>query len=660
MIGFFDAFTLARTKLRAKKVLLITTITLASLLFGVIIAGVITITGATNSAETYLKSSLSNRYLVEVNSVVPQNVQGFIGRDTVPDEATKKTLLALQDQYTNSQEVLAKQYNVPFDTSTIEQIIIPSPFGIKTSNGQLQQVINTDSPIWRLYVKQLQANWVKTAQNKLSDLKVAAQAHGATAYYSNLYGSLNFLNAQYLEGGKENLTKYGQTPDYDATNPATSAIQGSGYVFTDQSLIQRFILPENAKRQQNNTAVPVVVTSKEAVKLFGDGLGIPKEPTDAAGQIAWTKNLQNKINGQTYQVCYRSQGELNLLQQITQQNSDAETQTKDHPYTPPTLTYNLPTSTCGDLTVKNDSRTAAEKTAAANQEAYQKANGNYQPLTHQLLTFQIVGIMAVTGNSSTTYTDISSFVNGLLSVSYYNGAFIPNQLYNRLAPQDQHKGILQNTDSGSASYSQPLMDAGIGDTVVAFPSAQQAQDFINADTCYNGTDSCTKQWTSQLYGSNYLLIKNFGSFIESIARIALPIALILAVIIIWITMARVITDSRHETAVFRALGAKRVDIIRIYVSYSLMVALLVVVFALVLGAIGAGVIEALYGAQATNYAKVAYGVFDQLQPFSFIGININLIGAIILAILVISLIAVLPPLIRNVRRNPIRDMRDDS
>lgn len=663
MIGFFDALTLARTKLRTKKVLLTVTVVLASLVFGVIIAGATVITGATNSAQTYLKSSLDNRYLVELNPVIPNDVSGFISTDTAPSDSLKTTLITLQDQYIAQQKALAKQYNIAFDASSIPPILKPSVFGTKDSIGQVQQVVNVaDSPVWPVYVNQLQTEWLKTANNKLSDLKVAAGKYGGNNFYQNNSASTNYSNAQYLTGGAEDIAQYVQQPN---TYDASTSVRNSGYVFTDQSLVKRFILPENSKRQQNKSAIPVVITAQESVALFGKQLNIGKQPTAAADQIAWMKNLQNKVNGQTYQVCYRSTGQTALIQQTMQQTVAAEIQTKDNPYTPPALTYNLPTSTCGDLTVKKDSRTTVQKNTDANMQAYQKANGVYQPITSQLLTFQVVGIMSITNArpGDNSYASVSAFINGLLGINYYNGAFIPNQMYSQLSPADQHKDALQNYSGGRyAGYNnQAFIDEGVGDTIVAFPSVQQAQDFINNDTCYAAyNDGCKKPWTSQIYGSNYLLIDGFTKLISSFVQIALPIALAIAAVIIWITMARVIVDSRHETAVFRALGAKRIDIMRIYVGYSFIVSLIIALFALILGGVGAGVVEVLYGSQTTNYAKVAYGTFDQLQPFSFIGINIPLTLLVIVAIIVISLIAVLPPLIRNVRRNPIRDMRDDN
>ena len=172
-------------------------------------------------------------------------------------------------------------------------------------------------------------------------------------------------------------------------------------------------------------------------------------------------------------------------------------------------------------------------------------------------------------------------------------------------------------------------------------------------------NDCKKPFMLATYGSSYLAVDEMSKFIRGIAPIALAIAMAIATIVIWVTMARVIIDSRRETAVFRALGAKRKDIASIYLLYSMLVALLIVIFMLIAGFIAASVVESLFGTQATDLAKVAYGVFDDLEPFRFIGIDALALTALAGCIFGISLIAVLPPLWRNVRRSPIRDMRDE-
>ena len=124
-------------------------------------------------------------------------------------------------------------------------------------------------------------------------------------------------------------------------------------------------------------------------------------------------------------------------------------------------------------------------------------------------------------------------------------------------------------------------------------------------------------------------------------------------------MARVIIDSRRETAVFRALGAKRRDIASIYLAYSLIVALYISAFMLTLGFGIALIVNHLYSGNATDIAQIAYGSFNTIASFRLIGVNLLLLGALTLCVFAISLIAALPPLWRNVRRSPIRDMRDE-
>ncbi len=656
MIGFIDTLTLARAKLRSKKVLLSVTVVLASLVFGIIITGMIVVTGASRSANTYLQAALGGKYLVAVNPIIPDEILGYGSMTETPSDTLKAHLTDLQKQYIAEQEKLAKQYDVAFNSESIDPILKANPFGAKDAFGNVTQVINRDAPAYQMYVLELQNEWLKTASNSFTDLKKLAGVDGATTYYQNQRSSLGYANAMYLTNGKEDLTKIGQPLSTDYT----SFIQNSAYTFTDQSLINRYVLPENAARQANKKAIPVVVTAQEATKLFSEQIGIPKEPSDAAGKIIWMKALQEKLNGLTYQACYRSPGEIALIQQTMQQNQTDTSMNSSLASMQSSIMYNLPTSTCAPVTIKKDSRTTAEKQADANLEAYQKAAGTYQPQITQLLTFQIVGIMPLGSQTDGKYNDIPSLITGLLGSQYQDGAFIPTQLYTQLSVTEQHKDILQYSTSVRGENVQKLVDAGITPAIISFPSAASAKKFINTNTCLTMDESsCKKPWTSQLYGPNYLLTDDISKKVGDIAKLVLPIALIVAAIIMSFTMARVIIDSRHETAVFRALGAKRIDIMRIYLIYSVMVAVLVAIFSFLIGTGGAVTIELLYGPEITDQAKVAYGVFDSLGKFSLIGVDGMLLGIVAAAILLVGILAVLPPLIRNVRRNPIRDMRDE-
>lgn len=657
MIRTRDALTLARTKLRSKRILLIITVVVSGLLFGVLSTAIIVASGVTSSTEHFFTKALNGRYLVEAQPNIPSWVYGYDDTFSEPSPELVKKLTVLQDEYIAKQKTIYDKYKIPFDKTTVEPILQPNPFGQKDATGSVSQVVNRDSPVYIDYLNQRKLDYIKTATNKVSDLKKLAGSYGATQYYSNSGMSLQ-SQSTYLKDGKEELGKKQSSSPNSYQDYLTSNIKDSTYVFTDQTLIERFVLPENDLRKQKTGAIPVVLTTQEIAKVFAKELNIGKQPSGAAEQVEWVKDLQKKANGYTYSVCYRSPGESALIQKTMQTNTEMVAKKNDRNYIAPTLQYNLPTTPCGELTIKKDGRTAQEKKVDATSESLQKDLGSYQPIEHRLLTFQIVGAFTIS-DFTKQQQSATDYISYLLGPQYTMGAFIPQQLYDKLPAASQHKDLLQNKENPLYADLRAFEDAGIKSSIVSFPTLSAARDFINKEGCSMMSTDCKKPFILATYGSSYLAIDEISKFISKVAPIALLIAMGIATIVIWVTMARVIIDSRRETAVFRALGAKRRDIASIYLLYSMLVALLIVIFMLILGYVAATVVQSLFGADATNLAKVAYGVFDELEPFRFIGIDLALLGMLTGCIFIISLVAVIPPLWRNVRRNPIRDMRDE-
>lgn len=657
MIGLLDTFTLARTKLRSKRILLIITVVVSGLLFGVLSAALFISTGITRSTESFFTTALDNRYLVQAQANIPNEVMGYTDTFSAPSKELVQQLTAMQDAYIAKQKATYDKYKLPFDKTSVTPILQADPFGNKDAAGNQSKIINRESPVYQEYLAQKKRDYIATAKNTVNDLKKLASPYGATDYYHNKTISLPSL-AVYLKDGKEDLAPKQDNNSMSYVDYLTSNVKDSTYTFTDQTTIQRFIYPENQKRAQNTDAIPVVLTTQEIAKMFGKELGIDKRPTEPAAQVAWTKNLQDKANGYIYEVCSRSASERSLIQKTLQTNTEIIEKRNDKNYVAPSLQYNLPTTPCGELTVKKDSRTAQQKKDDATQESIQKDLGDYQPLERKIMKFQIVGAFTLADVSSQPQ-NASAYISYLLGPSYQTGSFIPQQAYDKLPATAQHKDILQQKSPDAYADFQLFEDAGITTTIISFPSLAAARDFTGKNGCDMYSGDCKKPFLAGTYGSSYLAVDEISGFIKRTAPIALGIAMAIATIVIWVTMARVIIDSRRETAVFRALGAKRKDIASIYLLYSLLVALLIVLFMLAAGFIAATIVESLLGAQATNLAKVAYGVFDTLEPFRFIGIDYLTLAALAGCIFAISLVAVLPPLWRNVRRSPIRDMRDE-
>lgn len=658
MISFRDTITLARAKLHSKRIMLGITIVVSGLLFGILCAAGIIATGVSTSTHAYTRTALDGQYLVKSLPVIPPEVFGY-GSGS-PSQAIVTELAALQTDYLARQKALATKLGLTFNDKSVAPILLPDPYADATLPADRRVRINVESPIFQEYTDKLQTDYLRTAKNKLSDLKVAATPYGATGFHQNQSAMVGFSNTSYMAGDKEDLSKIGpsarpQNSDLSTYGYITSSIRNSTYTFVDDSLIKRFTLPPNQKRQANATAIPVVITTTEAVELFGKQYDISEKPSSASRQIPWMKDLQQKLNGTTYEACYRNSAEISELTAITQAATAAAEHKNDKSYVGPALTYNLPTAPCGDIIVKQDTRSTAEKKAEQDQIKLSRALGTYQAPQHQLLTFMIVGIMPVSPQD-TALTSLPALMSSLLGAQYGAGAMIPRQTFGQLPTPARHEDILLSTNK---TNSGKLTQAGIGETIVSFSSVGTARSFINQQGCPPFSNSCKKLFTLEPYGSNYLLADDIDTTAARALQTALPIAIGIAGIIIWATMTRVIIDSRRETAVFRAIGAKRRDIMAVYLLYSAIVAVRIVSFSLALGLGIALVVQALYSAQVTDYAKVTFGVFDKGQVFSFIRLAPVQLAWLILSIIGISIVAVLPPLVRNVRRSPITDMREE-
>ena len=658
MIEIMDSLTLATAKLRSKRLLLLSTVVVSGLLFAVLFAAIIVSGGITKSVNGYTNATLNGKYLVKATPVIPQDVYGPSRFNPSPDLVNELT--SLQTKYIADQRALAAQLKIPFDPTTIPQILVPDPFANKASTGASKVMINFDSPVYQQYTQELQQNYIKIAKNKLSDLKDVASRYGAVSYNQNFQAATSLLTMTYLKDGKEDLSWLSQTgpanSDASIYGYITSSVRNSSYTFVNDSLIQRFILPANNERK-SSTAIPVIITTKEAMELFGAQLHIGPQPSDAAQQVAWTKALQDKINGRTYSTCYRNQADGLALTQAAQVLTDIEANKNNKSYVMPSLIYNLPTIPCGALTIKSDTRTEAEKNQVMQQDVIAKALGIYQAPVHQLMQFQIVGVMPVVPQTDTT-TTLPTFLSGLLDAQYGVGAIIPTQMYAALPASAQYKDIL-GSDSTSIHNTDALHKAGIGETIVAFTSLDKARAFINREGCSPMDGSCNRLYTLEPYGVNYLLLDTLESTVTTILRYAFVAVVGIAIIIVWFMMSRVIADSRRETAVFRAIGAKRRDIVSVYIVYSLGVAVRILLFSGIIGVVAACTVQYLFGNTATNYAEASYGVLNQVDGFNFVNFDSWLLSYLAASIVVISIVASLPPLIRNVRRNPISDMREE-
>ncbi len=123
---------------------------------------------------------------------------------------------------------------------------------------------------------------------------------------------------------------------------------------------------------------------------------------------------------------------------------------------------------------------------------------------------------------------------------------------------------------------------------------------------------------------------------------------------------RVISDSRRETAVFRAIGARRNDIRAIYVGYTLMLSVIIALMALLLGLIAAMILNAKFAPGLTAQGYLTYIFAPEGLTFHLLSPWWLALAVLVVAVIIAGFAGMLLPLARNLARSPIKDMRDDT
>lgn len=316
------------------------------------------------------------------------------------------------------------------------------------------------------------------------------------------------------------------------------------------------------------------------------------------------------------------------------------------------MLYEYPTEVCGEIMVKKDTRSKAEKRQAREVEELQKKLGTYIAPQHRLLSFQIVGVRNVQPQEQQQKT-IKGYVRNLLAPQdNLVNAEIPRQLYDGLPEVLKFDDIIESDKEDKALADEFAM------RILEFTEIEDAKGILE-ETCDFLQFDCDKDFKAVPYGSNYLLIDEIGEMFSQVARVAFPIVAVLATIMVWLTISRMMLESRKEVAVYRAMGAKRADIAMIYLVYLLFVIFFIITLSLGFSVIVAFLINYFYGAMLTDVAVIAFSIIDEAPTINLFNLSSPLILLTIGLIIVVGLLASLQPLICNVKRNPIDDLRDE-
>ena len=640
MIGMRDALTLAHTKIRSKRLRLIITTIVSGLVFGVMAGATILVDGMSKSLTEFARQNLDGRFLV---SGTP-NYYGPV--DFNPSDATLiAEVQKYHAAYLAERKAAAKRYGIEYDErSEIQPVTEDTNPNVP---AEFRKQINFQSVAWQRYSKDHPSS---ATPKDARAFRALVDPLGATTVYEPK--NLGHLSLTLLPAGTEDLTT---TSTGEPSKEMQTAIGQGQYTVVPNELVAPFIAPANNAREPAQ-GVPVLLSADDAATVFQKTVDLPKRPKDQAAQVRWFKGVRDAVNGATFVSCYRNDAERARIEEARAQAQEIAANRGNRDYVQPDLLLALPTTPCGQVTVTKDTRTAELKKVQDNQKAFEQEFNPTPAPRAELVTFQVVGLLPSPGQAN---SGIDAVLSSLVGTNYGFGAVIPSDSLASLPDTLRHDSLFAipapvNNDPWMGPMGQDMF-------IASFPSVEKARTAVASNSCQmNWTPACESMpFSLGAYGTNYLTVDDIVRQLRPVILTLLIIAFTIATIIIWAMMGRVMADSRRETAVFRAIGAKRSDIAAVYVTYSVWVAVRIVIFAAALGLIIAGTVHVLFADRATKTAQLAYAVFTPEPTFSFLGFRNPVLWLILGGIVVMSLIAITPPLLRNIRRNPIKDMRDE-
>lgn len=634
MLRILDASKLALTKLRTRKIRLAVTIIVAGLLFGVVVFGLTVLRASMASIGRFSRDTMSTRYLLAYSNHNENQSELFYN---TPQDA-KDRILALHKQHIADKKAAAKALGVEYDEKSEEEPIMKIN---QDDSGSL----NRNSWAVKTFLKQYTAE-----KNPLKPERVdaAAKRFGSSVAYriQDVGGRDGSLDV--MIGGREDFQR-----DKEAMPEQLSEfVSTAGYqTILDESMLNYYFLPHRVHAASNE--IPVFISYNDAAAL----LGKKPLPTTASPQqhIERIRELRNEAGNITIQVCYRNNASSHLIQQALDQQRTAANKPKNEFDVKPSIEYALPAAdSCGGAIVKKDNRSASEKMA---DEKLQKFNQQFstENITPQQakLTYRVVGLLPDAAYGD----DLKSNLAGALNANMPSRWIIPKQTFEAGAAKTYVPNIL--------TTERRELSGGLSDTTIyEFSDAEHARAFYHASMCNNqpkNKDLCVDGVSNftRPFGSNSLVIEELQQQLTPILWYSLLGVIGVAAFILMLTISRTVADSRKESAIFRALGATRLDIAQIYVMYTLLLAGLIALFAIAAGLIGAGAIDVLYSADFSTAARYIIMPRDLNTTFQLSTFDPLIIALAAVSIVAAALIGSILPLVRNTRRNPMKDMRDE-
>lgn len=637
MIGLRDTFTLAFTKLRIRRVRLSVTIIISGLLFSLLVFASLTAHGLVHSLKEFMGQGLLNRYVLVV--------QGYNVRHEI-DPVVIAKVKTLEKAQIEAKKTEAKRLKLEYDPAA-------GPTAISSTNdpsGAKFEAVDVTSPLYKQALAEL----------KLPDTFLPTLALDAAPYHIK---SLS-RGVQQVSNGSD---QYSLTPIVSGAEISTNGAKGgdssdvlgnfsSSLQSLEGPMLAPFTLAGASLESSAGSPVPVLLPLEAVEKILGKTK--PGKKAKPAEQLAYVKDIRAAATNATFQVCYRNAEAFALQQKAETQAKDRLANAKTTGWQAPALEYKPAAMPCRPVEVVRDARTADQKATDAKQLQFDQKFGAQAPQT-TAVTFKIVGILPRTFSADQS-DSVLGLASSFLTSTLGYGVYVPSE------------AVKANPVLGPL-YAANTVSANANDSYyVEFPTREGQKAFTEAHgTCNPGgyepaqtTDMfadcrAKHQYLTYPIGNPLATLADISDGVGRAKTIILGILATLSGLIMMGTIGKIIADSRKETSVFRAVGAKRRDIAQIYLLFSALLALGGLIVAIVLGVVAAVYVDYHSSPTLTVQALLAFNSSDLSRTFHLLAFDLKDFLELTVFVIAVGLAGALLPLISNLRRSPIKDMREE-
>ncbi|MCL2371528.1 ABC transporter permease [Candidatus Saccharibacteria bacterium] len=554
MLRLKDAVLLARVKLKQKPLRLAVPAVFMTLLFGAVFLGLSAIAFFDKQVDDLARSGLNGRHIV--SATVSMRTEGLTN-----DAGIQARAQELYEEAKVRNAALARQFRVNYDPEMEE-----SPFVISWGERLFMP--------WTRYAEMALAEWHEQngVRAGLQDLKQLAEG----------YGGFNFASSSFLSpeqgfiafhDGIENLRRVTHPwTDWQAEPIMSLSVVNS--MFTHDFEL------EGAENLDFVGRIPVIMS----YDVMADRLGLPnpEDESDLDARSSLMQQIREQSLGYDIQVCYRnSVSRQRIINTTSMELSEAT----------PRIEWGLPTEACSPSPLIVDRRTASERDYDRRFQEFQLEAGfiTETEAVEGTFTFTVIGLTQnPIWDDPTTVPDMiqrmarRSIWSPVVSFDYFN----------RVDSETRER--FEEITSAPADW---LAYDPRTHFMVEFPDRESADRFIASHSCGHDNHVCStheKPFLLTHFNKNAALLDNVLNQTSNASNLVMLVGTGVVALVSLIIVMLLLAHDRREVAIFRAIGYKRSEIMQVYLTFTFILATLIVVGAIVVGVVAGIVISAVY------------------------------------------------------------------